>query len=104
MELYFSNFVRILFNEHSFDHITQEHSSELLINFDHFQSATLSHNSFFDLNQLDRSRFHLSLSNFQNLIIEQTLFDTITQCKLFFLFVLKNLLLLSKITSNNINI
>jgi len=81
MKLYFSNFVRILLNEHSFDHITQEQSSELIINFDHFQSATLSHNTFYDFHQLDQSRFHLSLSNFQSLIIEETLFDTITQCK-----------------------
>jgi len=83
MELYFSNFIQVILDEHSFDHITQEHSSELIINFDHFQYATLSHNSFFDFHQLDLSRFHLSLSNFQILAIEQTLFDTISQCKIF---------------------
>ncbi|CAF1499236.1 unnamed protein product, partial [Adineta steineri] len=81
MELYFSNFIQILFEEHSFDHITQEHSSELILNFDRFQYATLSHNAFYDLHQLDLSRFHFSLSNFQSLTIEQTLFDTITQLK-----------------------
>jgi hypothetical protein len=84
MELYFSNFIRLVLNEHSFDHITEEKSSELIINFDHFQSAIVSHNSFYDFHQFDQSRFHLSLSNFQNLKIEQTLFDTITQCKYLF--------------------
>jgi len=81
MELYFTNFIQILLNEHSFDHITQEQSSELMINFNHFQSTTLSHNSFYDFHQFQQSRFHLSLSNFQSLTIEETLFDTITQCK-----------------------
>jgi len=86
MELYFTNFIRILLNEHSFDHITQEQSSELIINFNYFQLATLSHNSFYDFHQFKQSYFHLSLSNFQSLTIEQTLFDTITQCKNLFSF------------------
>ena len=81
VELFFSNFRRVLFREHSFDHITQEHSSQLRINFDHFHDAILEHTSFFDLHQLDQSQFHLSLSNFEDVNIEQTLFDTITQCK-----------------------
>ena len=80
MELYFSNFIQVLLNEHSFDHITQEHSSKLRIYFDHFQKATLEHASFFDLHQLDLSQFQLTLSNFQDITIKKTLFDTITQC------------------------
>ncbi len=107
MELYFTNFIRILLNEHSFDHIIQEQSSELIINFDHFQLATLSHNSFYDFNQFEQSRFHLSLSNFQSLIIEQTLFDTITQCKNLFplkYLLLSFILIYSKLIFNNINL
>ena len=81
MELYFANFQRVLFNEHSFDHITEEHSSELRIHFDRFQSALLEHTSFFDLHQLDQSKFFLTFSNFQTFNIEQILFHSITQCK-----------------------
>ncbi|UJR10700.1 hypothetical protein I4U23_014893 [Adineta vaga] len=81
MDLSFANFIQVIFEEHSFDHITQEHSSELILNFDRFQYATLSHNAFFDFHQLDLARFQLLLANFQSLTIEQTLFDTITQLK-----------------------
>ena len=88
VELYISNFNHVLLNEHSFDHITQEHSSKLRIHFDHFQYATLEHTSFFDLHQLDQSQFYLTFSNFQGLNIEQILFHSITQCK-FFLFHIK---------------
>ena len=81
MELYFSHFHRVLFDEHSFDHITQEHFSQLRLNFDRFDEARLEHRSFIDLHQLDQSEFHLTLANFHRLTIEQTLFETITQCK-----------------------
>ncbi|CAF1556077.1 unnamed protein product [Adineta ricciae] len=81
MDLMFTNFIQVIFEEHSFDHITQEHSSELMLSFDRFQYATLAHNSFYDFHQLDLARFQLSLANFQSLTIEQTLFDTITQLK-----------------------
>ena len=105
MELYFSNFKRVILSEHSFDHITQEHSSKLRITFDRFQHATFEHTSFFDLHQLDQSEFYLTLSNFYELNIEQTLFDTITQCKfIYFLFVNKNTFYFSKIFINIFNI
>ena len=84
MEFYFSNFQGVLINEHSFDHITEEHSSQLRIHFDHFQYAILEHTAFFDLHQLDQSKFELKFSNFENLNIEQVLFHSITQCKLSF--------------------
>lgn len=83
MELYFTNFVRLLYNRHSFQHLTQEEFSELIINFDQFQSARFLHHSFSNFHQFDQSRFHFSLSNFRHLITEQTFFDTVTQCKYF---------------------
>jgi hypothetical protein len=105
MELYFSNFNRVILSEHSFDHITQEHSSKLRITFDRFQYATFEHTSFFDLHQLDQSEFYLTLSNFYELNIEQTLFDTITQCKfIYFLFANENIFYFSKIFINIFNI
>ncbi|CAF4724445.1 unnamed protein product [Rotaria sp. Silwood1] len=91
MEYYFSNFVRVLLNEHSFDHITQEHSSKLRIHFDRFQYAILDHTSFFDLHQLDQSQFYLTFSNFQNINIEKTLFHTITQLKSSIIFSIYNI-------------
>ncbi|CAF0896471.1 unnamed protein product [Rotaria sp. Silwood1] len=91
MELYFANFIQVLLNEHSFNHIKQEYSSELIINFDHFQYATFLHNSFFDFHQFDESRFHLSLLNFQSLTIEQTLFDRVTQLKSYLIISIYNL-------------
>jgi hypothetical protein len=89
MELYFSNFGRVLLNEHSFDHITEEHSSQLRIHFDHFRDARLEHTSFFDLHQLDQSQFYLTFSNFYGLNIQQILFHSITQCKLLLFILIK---------------
>jgi len=62
MKLYISNLVRILLNEYSFDHITQEHSSKLQINFNHFQYEIFKYTSFFDLHQLDQSQFFIRFS------------------------------------------
>ncbi|CAF0811119.1 unnamed protein product [Rotaria sordida] len=91
MEFYFSNFLQVSLNEHSFDHITQEHASQLRIQFDHFQYAILDHTSFFDLHQLDQSQFYLTFSNFQSITIEKTLFDTITQLKSSIIFSIYNI-------------
>ncbi|CAF1387606.1 unnamed protein product [Rotaria sordida] len=91
MELYFANFIQVVLNEHSFNHIKQEYSSKLIIKFDRFQYATFSHNSFFDFHQSNESRFHLSLLNFQNLKIEQTLFDRIIQLKSYLIISIYNL-------------
>lgn len=83
MNFYFSNFQRVFFAEHSFDHITEEHASEIRIHFDRFQLAFIQHTTFFDLHQLDQSKFFLTFSNFQTMNIEQNLFHSITQCKIF---------------------
>ncbi|CAF3292890.1 unnamed protein product [Rotaria socialis] len=91
IELYFSNFRQVLLNEHSFDHITQEHASKFSISFDRFQYATLKHSSFFDLHQLDQSQFYLAFSNFQSLTIEKSLFDIITQLKSSIIFSIYNI-------------
>jgi hypothetical protein len=81
IELYVSDFRRLILNEHSFDHITQEHASQLRLSFDHFDEAIVEHRSFVDVHQLDQSEFHLIFANLRRLTIEQTLFDTITQRK-----------------------
>ncbi|CAF2955772.1 unnamed protein product [Rotaria sp. Silwood2] len=91
MELYFANFLQVFLNEHSFNHIKQERSSELIINFDRFQYARLSHNSFYEFHQFDESRFHLSLLNFQSLTIEETLFERVTQLKSYIIMSIYNL-------------
>lgn len=106
MELYFSNFQRVLFTEHCFDHITQEHSSQLRIHFDRFHTALLQHTSFFDFHQLDQSQFFLTFSNLQSLNIEQILFHSITQCKknIFFNFLLLNFFSFSKILDDYIDL
>lgn len=81
MELYFSNFIQVHFNKYSFHQIKQEQDSELIINFNYFQYAKFFQNVFFNVHQLEESRFHLSLLNFHMVTIEPILFNRIRQCK-----------------------
>ncbi|CAF4751261.1 unnamed protein product [Rotaria socialis] len=91
MELYFLNFLQVFLNPHSFAHVRQEHSSELIIKFDRFQYASLAQNSFVNFHQLRESRFHLSLLNFHGLTIEQNLFERVTQLKSYIIISIYNL-------------
>ncbi|CAF1381530.1 unnamed protein product [Adineta steineri] len=91
MEFYFSNFVYASLNDHSFNHITQAHSSNLQINFNYFHSASIGYASFYEYHQLDESQFHLIFSNFQDLTIEPKLFHTVTQLKSSITFSLYNI-------------
>lgn len=84
IELTFSNAKRILFDEHSFSHITQNPSSQLILRLHNFSSIQFASNIFTDFHQFNHSNFHFSLANFRNLSIQSKFFNRISQCKSLF--------------------